>query len=290
MDGIIQEVIRFPGMIFGIVFGTIFEAYKQYVHTTLKNLLPSNLHKYLAPIEILGIAAAIVFGLGRIFDWYFEDKVERGESSVLEQALPFTATFITILLIFILLIFIVALRFNGKMPYRTYRPVELTIIGGIGAGIFAIFQPWEITSYKYGFLLLLGSTISFILWSHVRPQNKKRGDALPPFNGVHHALGLVLAVLVLGSIVFVAFNAINPPEEPYGYSDRIWSRGLREEQRVAVAEQAEHNYDTTRFSIALMSLLPAFAAYCIGREVAANFLAAPSYPATSPSNIANAET
>jgi hypothetical protein len=32
-----------------------------------------------------------------------------------------------------------------------------------------MFQPWLFLGYKYGFLLVLFSTLAFIIWSHITP-------------------------------------------------------------------------------------------------------------------------
>jgi hypothetical protein len=90
--------------------------------------------------------------------------------NVLLSAIPFILVFISILLTFIMLIVVVARRLNGNISRRYYRPVEMTIIGGIALGIFGMFQPWVFAFFKLGFLLLLISTLSFILWSHITPK------------------------------------------------------------------------------------------------------------------------
>lgn len=244
------------------------------IHSTLKQFVPEMFHRYLAPTEILGVAALLVFIFGRVFNAATSDKVEKGEASVLVQAIPFAATFITIILIFILLIFIVAIRFNGKMPYRTYRPIELLIMGGIAGGVFALFQPWEIVSYRYGFLLLLISTISFILWSHVTPQTAKSGENLPSFTSLHHIVGVGVGVMILIATVTLVFSTFEEPKEPYGESERRWGF-MRDEQKTAIAANAQHDYDYTRYSIFAMLLLPAAAGYFIGREVAAVVVESP---------------
>jgi hypothetical protein len=90
--------------------------------------------------------------------------------NVLLSAIPFILVFIAILLNFIMLIVVVARRLNGNISRRYYRPIEMTIIGGIALGIFGMFQPWVVVFFKLGFLLLLISTLGFILWSHVTPK------------------------------------------------------------------------------------------------------------------------
>ena len=43
------------------------------------------------------------------------------------------------------------------------------LIGGIILGIIGMFQPWIFEAFRYGFYLLLASTIGYIAWSHVSP-------------------------------------------------------------------------------------------------------------------------
>jgi hypothetical protein len=43
-------------------------------------------------------------------------------------------------------------------------------------GTLSMFQPWFLDGFRAGFLLLLGSTLAFILWSHVTPRASPRTD------------------------------------------------------------------------------------------------------------------
>jgi hypothetical protein len=36
-----------------------------------------------------------------------------------------------------------------------------------------MFQPWVFLAYRYGFLVLLISTLGFILWSHIVPRESE---------------------------------------------------------------------------------------------------------------------
>lgn len=261
--------------------------------------------KYLPPIKILGTSAFIVVLLGYAFDGLREPLDI--PDSVLANAIPFISRFIAVILLFILVIFMVALRFNGKLPYRTYRPVELTIILGIVCGVVLLLQPFQRIAYKYGFLLLLASTISFILWSHVRPQNLTLGARLPTFRRHHHIIGLVIALAVVAGVTAYIAN-IEKPEVPYSYTDIEWRRyicqrmdeavcssapdysesewlttvcptaeRLREDQCLkvyndvtAIIEKADNTYQ--RFSIPFfifLGLFPGSVAYFLTREIAA---------------------
>jgi len=90
--------------------------------------------------------------------------------NVLLSALPFILIFIGIILIYMTIIWAAASVLNDRVSARTYRIIEYIAIGGIVAGIVGMLQPWVFPLFRYGFLLLLFSTIFYILWSHVRPR------------------------------------------------------------------------------------------------------------------------
>jgi hypothetical protein len=56
------------------------------------------------------------------------------------------------------------------MSKRTYTRVERVLIGLILLGMLGMFQPLGIALYRYGFLLLLFSTLGFIVFSHLSPR------------------------------------------------------------------------------------------------------------------------
>ena len=56
------------------------------------------------------------------------------------------------------------------MSRRAYARAERIIIGLMLLGIVGMFQPFAIVLYRYGFLLLLFSTILFIVISHIAPK------------------------------------------------------------------------------------------------------------------------
>lgn len=103
---------------------------------------------------------------------------EQLAKNVLLSAIPFILIFVSILLVFITLINVVARLLNNNIDARLYRVVESIIIAGIVLGVIGMFQPWHMIFYKYGFMVLLVSTLSFILWSHVRPKGEQRQEEL----------------------------------------------------------------------------------------------------------------
>jgi hypothetical protein len=90
------------------------------------------------------------------------------------QFIAFIIGFLAVLAAFITLIVIVARRLNGRLTQRRHGLVEGVIIAGILLGIVMIFQQITLNLFGPGFLLLLLSTLAFILWSHVTPQPGSR--------------------------------------------------------------------------------------------------------------------
>ena len=85
------------------------------------------------------------------------------------QAAVFLVGFLVILGLYIALIRFVARRLNERIPQARFDAVERILIGGIIVGVIAMFQPWLFRAYTVGFLVVLFSTLGFILWSHVTP-------------------------------------------------------------------------------------------------------------------------
>lgn len=93
--------------------------------------------------------------------------------NVLLDAIPFILIFVAILLVYISVIIIVGSYLNNNISARSFRLVESILIAGIVVGVVGMFQPWLFKAYTYGFVILLVSTLSFILWSHVVPKSEK---------------------------------------------------------------------------------------------------------------------
>jgi hypothetical protein len=94
------------------------------------------------------------------------------------QAITFLAGFLAILFAYIFLIRWVAARLNDRIDAHRFARIERFLIGGIVLGVVAMFQPWFFVGYRYGFLLLLFSTLGFILWSHVTPAAPQYDESL----------------------------------------------------------------------------------------------------------------
>lgn len=85
------------------------------------------------------------------------------------QTIIFITGFLVILGLFIYGIRMLSHRLNDKISQARFERIERIIIGGIVLGVVSMFQPWFFVGYKYGFLLLLFSTLAFIAWSHITP-------------------------------------------------------------------------------------------------------------------------
>ncbi len=94
---------------------------------------------------------------------------EQLNTNALLSGIGFLAIFISIILFYISFIWWLASRLNGKVTQKTFRIVEYILIGGIIVGVVGMFQPWVFVAFRYGFYLLLLSTLSFIAWSHITP-------------------------------------------------------------------------------------------------------------------------
>ena len=75
-----------------------------------------------------------------------------------------------IIVFYISFIWALATALKEVISPRTYTIVMRIIIAGILLGIVGMFQPWAMAFYTYGFILLLTSTLTYIVWSHITPK------------------------------------------------------------------------------------------------------------------------
>lgn len=131
------------------------------------------------PVPIgLPIAVVILLILGAVANPVISAifTEQQLSTNVILSAIPFVCIFAAIVLSFITLVAFVANLLNHRIAPGVYRPIELTLIGGIALGIFGMFQPWLFIAYRVGFFVLLFSTLGFILWSHVIPKGVQHTD------------------------------------------------------------------------------------------------------------------
>lgn len=118
------------------------------------------------------IAAVVLLILGFIAMPLINNNVsdEQLAKNVIIAAVPFILIFASIIIAFMSLVWFASSRLSGNISEKVYRPIEYILIAGIIFGILLMFQPWVFQLFRIGFFLLLGSTIGYILWSHVRPK------------------------------------------------------------------------------------------------------------------------
>ena len=135
-----------------------------------------------API-VLPLIALVLLVLGLLAGPFIRARAtpEQMASNILLSALPFILIFVAILLGFITLIVMVGNALNNKIDPRPYGIILNILIAGIVLGIIGMFQPWIFQAYTYGFVLLLASTLAFMVWSHVTPRRESQQEqaALP---------------------------------------------------------------------------------------------------------------
>ncbi|MBL8154450.1 MAG: hypothetical protein JNM70_09715 [Anaerolineae bacterium] len=223
--------------------------------------------RYLGPVKWLGGIALVMFILAYVFGtWVPGIVAEETRNSVLFHAIPFFFAFVGVLLLYILLIVLAARRFNGKIPGRTYKAMEYLIIGGIVFGTVCLFNPWSFIPYRYGFLVLLFSTLGFILWSHIVGPRADYDDSIAPLTRSQHLIGAVAAVVLMVALNAAAIGS-NAPSEPYGIRQRVWNT-YDDARKAQIADEAIRSFNQVEMPfLILFNLFPGAAVYLIGREL-----------------------
>ena len=110
---------------------------------------------------LLGIASTQL-----VQNVFSEEQLAR---NALLSGIPFVLIFASIVIYFMSFAWFVSNKLNFRISTRTFQIIERLAIGGIVLGIIMMFQPWAFELFRYGFFLLLISTLTFIVWSHVTP-------------------------------------------------------------------------------------------------------------------------
>ena len=128
--------------------------------------------------KTLLIVIAVMLVLGFVAGRYINTTMtqEQLADNVFINAVPFVLIFVAIILTFIAVIYVVASMLDNNISSRAHRFIEQILIVGIVLGVVGMFQPWIFEGYKYGFVLLLISTLCFILWSHITPKRELRQE------------------------------------------------------------------------------------------------------------------
>ena len=121
--------------------------------------------------KAMPISATILLLLG-IASTQFVDTIfteEQLARNALLSGIPFVLIFASIVIYFMSFAWFVSNKLNFRISSRLFQIVERIAKGGIVLGIILMFQPWVFELFRYGFFILLISTLVFIVWSHVTP-------------------------------------------------------------------------------------------------------------------------
>ena len=216
------------------------------------------------------IAIVIVLIFGGLFSLYTDTLPEDKQQEVLIKAIPFVAIFVAIVLVFALLIVVVAVGLEGKVPLRSYRPIEYLLIAGIILGVIGLFQGWKLFVYQFGFLVVLFSLLMFMIWSHLTPMPLRQSRAMPPLSRSAHLIGIAVALIVWALVTAYAISD-NKPQAPYGLSPTLWAY-KSDEEKALLKSEADSEYRNIKMpAFGVISLLPGALVYFGVREVAAAF-------------------
>ena len=130
----------------------------------------------------LPLIATVLLVLGLLAGPFINARAtpEQLADNILLSAIPFVLVFVGILLYFITLIVIIARLLDNNISPRIHGIILSVLIAGIVLGILGMFQPWLFQAYKYGFIVLLFSTLGFIVWSHVTPRREQTQEEARP--------------------------------------------------------------------------------------------------------------
>jgi hypothetical protein len=119
--------------------------------------------------KAMPIIALILLILGIALTPFIQDifTEEQLNKNPLFSGIPFLLVFSSIILFFMSFTWWVSNKLNFRVSDKAYNLIEKITIGGIVLGIIMMFQPWVFVLFRYGFYLLLISTLAFIVWSHV---------------------------------------------------------------------------------------------------------------------------
>ncbi|RPI92118.1 MAG: hypothetical protein EHM39_13880 [Chloroflexi bacterium] len=213
------------------------------------------------------IAIVIVLAFGQLFSLYTDSQLsQEKQDEVLIKAIPFVAVFVSIILAFACVIVLVAIGLGGRVPQRSYRPIEMIFMAGILLGVVGLFQGWKLFAYEYGFLLLLVSLLAFMVWSHMSPMSPGLSRAQQPLTRRAHLIAAAAGLIVWAAVGYLLISDVKPVA-PYGYSPTVWSY-MEPEEQEQIADDADAEYQNARVPVMLLfSLMPAAQVYFGIREM-----------------------
>lgn len=121
--------------------------------------------------KAMPITATVLLVLGVILSQFIDQifSVEQLSRNAVLSGIPFILVFASVILYFMSFTWFLSNKLNFRVSNHVYQIIEKVTIGGIVLGILMMFQPWVFVAFRYGFYLLLFSTLAFIVWSHITP-------------------------------------------------------------------------------------------------------------------------
>ena len=116
------------------------------------------------PISGLILLILGILGSPMVPKVFTEDQLSH---NAILSGIPFILIFASVIIFFMSFIWFLSNKLNFRVSNQAYNIIEKIIIGGIIVGIIFMFQPWVFVLFRYGFYLLLISTLAFIVWSHI---------------------------------------------------------------------------------------------------------------------------
>jgi hypothetical protein len=129
----------------------------------------------LIPVKLL-VSAGVMLILSPVARPVVETLAtkEKVSQNVLLTSIPFVLFFVSLVLVYMALIVFAGKLLSNRVPEAVYRTIEYVLIAGIALGVLGMFQPWVFALFKISFFVLLLSTLSFILWSHITLKRARR--------------------------------------------------------------------------------------------------------------------
>jgi hypothetical protein len=202
------------------------------------------------PVYVLGGLATLLV----LAAFYFGDNLpilddyERNEHGIM-------SAFVIAIVIFLALI----------VREADWVPADLSPVKTVQGEAVQWMDHWQLIGFEFGFILLMFSTLFYILWSHIVPGTRAIDRSLPPLEMRHHITGAIVG-LVLLLIVAGGLAVLNQPAEPYGMRQRQFDT-LSEEQQGQMADDATDDFRYIEIPFLIfLGLFPASIVYYVTRE------------------------
>jgi hypothetical protein len=264
MEGVLVNALPFLGVFIAIILLFILSVFMVVIR--FSGNLPYRTHRPVEVITIFGIFTGIFF----LFQPW--------------QLVGYQYSFMWLLvstLMFIMWSHVSPKSGRVEQEYPTYSSY-FWAVGGVSIAIVGLFISIELSAY-----LLFIAVMVYLIITYVPPVRTSTDNDLPAMTVKHQLVGAVAGFIIAAIVAGTLLN-MTAPVEPYGYSQRQWERGLREEQKQEIIAEANITYRnfSVPFSI-FMSLFPAGVVFFMTREVATSMEREKVQEVAQPSSVAS---